>query len=144
MKPRAGVPGERRVLVEQELMCGQDGFKLARTVDVLAHFRKESHPEHCQRLVVFPGVPGTERERADRVAHPVAGFVGRSRILQKRPGDTEVLAMVKILVADFPALEALREFEIGEAVRGCRSVHRYYDIVISESSQIAATTRREG
>lgn len=143
MKPRAGVPGERRVLVEQELMCGQDGFKLVRTVDVLAHFRKESHPEHCQRLVVFPGMAGTERERADRVAHPVAGFVGRPRILQKRPGDAEVLAMVKIVVADFPALEALREFEIGDAIRWCR-LHRYYDIVISESSQIAPTTRRDG
>jgi len=116
-------------------MRRQDGFELLRIVDVLAHLREEAHPEHRQRLVVFPGVPGTQCERADRVAHPVAGFFRCLRLLQKCPGDAEVLAMVKILVADFPALEPLREFEIGDAIRGCRPVHRYYDIVISGIGQ---------
>jgi hypothetical protein len=111
-------------------MRREDCFQLRRIVDMLAHFRKESHPEHRQRLMVFPGVPGTERKRADRVAHPVAGFFSRLRLLQKRPGDAEVLAMVKIFVADLSTFEALREFEIGDAIRGCRPVHRYYDIVI--------------
>jgi hypothetical protein len=116
-------------------MRREDRVEVLRTVDVVAHFGQEAHPEHRQRLVVFPGVPGTERERAYRAAHPVAGFFGRLRLLQKGPGDAEVLAMVKILVADFPPLEALREFEIGDAIGRGRPVHGYYDIVISGIGQ---------
>lgn len=109
-------------------MRREDGFELRRIVDTLARFRQESHPEHRQCLVVFPRATGTKREVADRVAHPVAGFFRRLRLLQKRPGDAEVLAMVEILVADLSPLEALRVFEIGDAIRGCRPVHRYITI----------------
>lgn len=85
--------------------------------------------------MIFPGVTRAMRERADRDAHPVAGFFGRSRFLQERPGDAQMLAMVKILVADLPAFESAREFAIGDAIRRRRPAHRYYDIVISGIGQ---------
>jgi len=134
MKPCAGVPGERRILVEQERMRRQDRGEILRPVDLLAHLGQQPYPEQRQRLVVFPGVPDACGERADRVTHPDAGVVGRARFLQERPRHPEMLAMMKIRIAYFTALEAPGKFAIGDFIAGCR-FHRYYDIVISESGQ---------
>jgi hypothetical protein len=123
VKAGAGVPGERRVLVQQKAVRREYRFEFHRTVDVLAHFGQQAHPGHGERLVVFRRVAGPVRERADCVTHPIACFFGRGGFLQESPGDAEVLAMVKILVADIPALESAREFAIGDALRGRWPLH---------------------
>ncbi len=122
-------------------MRREDGIELFRTVDMLAHLGEEAHPEHGQCFVVFLRVPRLGRKRANCGAHPVAGLIGRARLAQERPRDAQMLSMVKVLVADFAALEALCKFEIGHPIRGRGAVHRYYDIVISEIGQEAGTGR---
>lgn len=101
-------------------MRRQDRGEIVRRVDLLAHFGQQPYPEQRQRLVVFPGVSDACSERADRVTHPVAGFSGAPRFLQERPRHPEMLAMMKIRVAYFAALEAPCEFFIGAAIDECR------------------------
>ena len=106
----------------------EHAFEIPRRLCVHAHLREKADPEHGERLVILLGVPLGLGKSPDRLAHPVARLVRRGRLLEIRPGEPQMLAMVKVLVLHLAALEAPREFRVvGIHV----STISYYPIIVN-------------